>query len=448
MQMMQIIMTCPICRRVYTDKTMYRFSFIKIFVLFILMAALFSCSSSKKSSKPRNFDTLYDPKSLSIFPEVLLLSKDTDSSEIRIRIKQEELLFNQSNAENKLLAQVNIKYDLYTSENYEHSSASGNYNYSIEKLQKTDYQSFAFSVPAGQNNAYFIEITITDLNRNTERLLFKSINRTKPINQQDFAIYDKNTNQLYFYPFIKSGQSFSVKHYKNNFDSLYVSFYRSDFSIPLPPARIENLTDSFVLADSSFVFYPDSADFSCFETEGIYFFSPVKNQKEGFSLFNFGFGYPDVITPCQLFEPLQYLAQVGKCVNDSADGRNIKLAVDNFWLAKAKNINRSRELIKIFYSRVKYANIFFTSYKPGWQTERGMIYIIYGPPDNLFKSEKEERWIYQPKDLGPGVIFNFEQIEHPFSTNHYILNRAKQKITGWDDAVKLWNSGEVYYYQP
>jgi len=95
-----------------------------------------------------------------------------------------------------------------------------------------------------------------------------------------------------------------------------------------------------------------------------------------------------------------------------------------------------------------YANSFFTSYKPGWQTDRGMIYIIYGPPDYLYKSAKEERWIYSPRDLGPGVVFNFEIVPHKFSTNHFILNRAKQKITGWDEAVKMWNSGEVFYFQP
>ena len=77
-----------------------------------------------------------------------------------------------------------------------------------------------------------------------------------------------------------------------------------------------------------------------------------------------------------------------------------------------------------------------------------MIYIVYGQPDYLYKSVNEERWIYNPRDLGTGIIFNFENITHSFSTNHFELNRAKQKNTGWDDAVKLWNSGEVYYYQP
>jgi len=40
------------------------------------------------------------------------------------------------------------------------------------------------------------------------------------------------------------------------------------------------------------------------------------------------------------------------------------------------------------------ANYFFTSYKPGWMTDRGMIYIVLGPPVILHKGDDFEEWIY------------------------------------------------------
>ena len=167
----------------------------------------------------------------------------------------------------------------------------------------------------------------------------------------------------------------------------------------------------------------------------------------GFYLYNFGNKFPEFKKPSDLIKPLSYLSIDDSIVSDTLDEKMIKLELDNFWLSRAKNMDRSRELIKVFYSRVKYANYYFTSYKPGWQTDRGMIYIIYGSPDYILKTINEEQWIYNPSDIWPGNVFVFENIQHKFSRNHYVLNRLKQKSTGWDDAVKLWNSGEVYYYQ-
>ena len=56
---------------------------------------------------------------------------------------------------------------------------------------------------------------------------------------------------------------------------------------------------------------------------------------------------------------------------------NRKIALDNFWLGFTNNVERSRELVRIYYNRVLYANYFFSSYKEGWQNrQRNDIYYI------------------------------------------------------------------------
>lgn len=425
-----------------------KLSLISTIVVFILIAAFVSCSSSKKASKPRNFDSLYNPSIISLFPDIQIASESENSSLVNIRIRQQELLFNQANKENKLQANLKITYHLFEIGNSEQLSDSGTISYSLDKNPSAEFHFIDFSIPAKVNANYFIEIKFEDLNRKSERTIFKTINRDKKTNQQDIVVKNPETQELYFDPFIKKDQPFEIKHYKLEFDSLFVFFYKNKFSTPLPPNRQEYIQDSLNTPDTTFIFYPDSVNYDNFKAEGIYYFSFEQFAENGFALFNFGPNYPNVVSPCQLYEPLNYLTNIGNCYDDTTNGRMTKLAVDNFWLSKAKNINRSRELIKIFYTRVMFANSFFTSYKPGWQTDRGMIYTIYGPPDYLYKSAKEERWIYSPRDLGPGVVFNFEIVPHKFSTNHFILNRSKQKITGWDEAVKMWNSGEVFYFQP
>ncbi|MBT4927334.1 GWxTD domain-containing protein, partial [bacterium] len=48
------------------------------------------------------------------------------------------------------------------------------------------------------------------------------------------------------------------------------------------------------------------------------------------------------------------------------------------------NIN---ELMEEYYIRVNYVNEYFNmSWKEGWETDFGMIYILFGPPDEIQRS--------------------------------------------------------------
>ncbi len=41
------------------------------------------------------------------------------------------------------------------------------------------------------------------------------------------------------------------------------------------------------------------------------------------------------------------------------------------------------ELMEEYYERVSYVNEHFDGWQPGWETDRGMIYILFGPPDEI-----------------------------------------------------------------
>ena len=41
------------------------------------------------------------------------------------------------------------------------------------------------------------------------------------------------------------------------------------------------------------------------------------------------------------------------------------------------------ELMNEYYKRVSYANENFDGWKDGWETDRGMVYILFGPPDQV-----------------------------------------------------------------
>ncbi|MGH9625031.1 MAG: GWxTD domain-containing protein, partial [Bryobacteraceae bacterium] len=73
------------------------------------------------------------------------------------------------------------------------------------------------------------------------------------------------------------------------------------------------------------------------------------------------------------------------------------------------------------YRRRAFANKHFASSEPGWKTDRGHIYIVYGPPDEIesHPSTAQHRyptqvWMYRHvKGLGNNRTFTFVDFEGP-----------------------------------
>jgi len=73
-----------------------------------------------------------------------------------------------------------------------------------------------------------------------------------------------------------------------------------------------------------------------------------------------------------------------------------------FWAALDPTPNTPRnEAFEEYYSRIDYANKNFKSYTDGWMTDKGMVYIIFGPPTSYERTQDYynpnriyERWYY------------------------------------------------------
>ncbi len=72
-----------------------------------------------------------------------------------------------------------------------------------------------------------------------------------------------------------------------------------------------------------------------------------------------------------------------------------------FWKKKDPTPNTERnELMEEYYSRVEYANKNFKHYIAGWKTDMGMVFIVFGTPNNVDRhpfdidSKPYEVWYY------------------------------------------------------
>lgn len=88
----------------------------------------------------------------------------------------------------------------------------------------------------------------------------------------------------------------------------------------------------------------------------------------------------------------------------SASGEAKRKAFLEFWRALDPIPDTPRnELMDEYYSRVAYANAHFRSFRPGWETDLGMVYIIYGQPDDIerhpfdMNNKPYQVWFYYAK---------------------------------------------------
>src|SRR6202790_310441 len=85
--------------------------------------------------------------------------------------------------------------------------------------------------------------------------------------------------------------------------------------------------------------------------------------------------------------------------------------VDQFWLRRDPTPDTvENEFKEEHYRRIAYANQRYASGIPGWKTDRGRIYITYGPPDEI--EDHSSGGTYQrPLEQGGGTtsVYPFQQ---------------------------------------
>jgi len=69
-------------------------------------------------------------------------------------------------------------------------------------------------------------------------------------------------------------------------------------------------------------------------------------------------------------------------------GKELESIFLSFWKKRDPTPNTSlNELMEEYYIRVNYVNEYFNmSWREGWETDFGMIYILFGPPDQIERS--------------------------------------------------------------
>lgn len=413
-------------------------------IQFLLTLTLFlSCDTTRKISN-RNIAYLYSPSLLFVNPEYKTFNFSQDSVRVFFRLNTRDLLHKIDDSLGVFRSDFVITHSVYGGYEYKNEPDTGQHFYSYIRESEDDAGEIVnhFDFACRDSFDYVLQLTLTDMNRNQAVVHYLTLDRTGNQSSSNFVLFDAEKNTPIIRNYSDTAMLVKLFYRGNGSGKLFMRYFINDFPLSPPPFTGEDLKPLSYISDKTVQFNIEEATEFLMNHPGIYHFQFDTLEKEGYSFFLFEKDFPLITSAESLIETIRYLTTREEYdkIRNSTDR---KKAVDDYWLSMAGNRERARLLIKSYYSRVQWANLLFSSYQEGWKTDRGIIYIIFGPPSSVYRSEQTETWSYSQNTFYGNLNFQFDRIKNPFTANDYILRRNQYYEMPWYRAVDSWRDGRV-----
>jgi GWxTD domain-containing protein len=135
--------------------------------------------------------------------------------------------------------------------------------------------------------------------------------------------------------------------------------------------------------------------------------------------------------------------------------------IEEFWSKRDPSPdNEVNEFKQEFYRRIEYANTHFNEGMPGWKTDRGRIYLFFGPPDrierrpmlNYPEAKGLQLWIYYGYNFGVEFVdkrgdgsYTFDPYSGVFGSFFDAMEMAKLGLTTINPANEDWTKKFMDY---
>ena len=326
---------------------------------FISLFLLFSLTANAQLLRDINYSYQYDPTNLFTF-NWRVIKADNGYT----------ILYDLQKADTT--HQLDLKVEFETRESISQKSGV-TIPYSARTIQFNPEQGHKLVVA---------KITVTTKGKPKEFLYHKSL----PKNKSYYLTFNQTP---VIQPYIRTGSSALLKG-ANPSQTLYAGYYGNPFPAAAPAfSSAQAKVAKVIKPDSIFVINPETV----FTNKGLYLVQSDTASTEGFA-FRVEEDYPKLGKLQSLVDPLIYV-----CTKQETDklkqAGNDKKKFDQVILALTGNEERARNFMRSYFKRIELANQYFSSYKEGWKTDRGMIYVVFGIPDEVYLFEDREIWEYK-----------------------------------------------------
>ncbi|MBA2613881.1 MAG: GWxTD domain-containing protein [Bacteroidetes bacterium] len=361
-----------------------------------------------------------------------------------LEIKNENLIYKRPDTSFAFYADLRISYKLLTEPNSRKILDSSSYHVIDRASEQVELKSLVsrFNLSAKNNANYYLEIQVFDLNKKIKYTKGLNIYKKNGFTEQNFLV--TYNDAISFKTHFLKNETVVVRFSNPAITQITVNCFFKEFGPALPPFSTKAIDEFKYKPDSIFKIDLSTNQFQLtMPNYGFLHITPNTTVNDGLTLYTYDKTFPGVSNSDEMISCTRYLmvkAEFDSCKN----AIDKKVAIDNFWIGIAGSKERAKELLKRYYGRVKEANKYYTSYTQGWKTDRGMIFIVFGSPTNIYKSTKGETWIYGIETNPNATRFVFNKTQNPFTDNDFILERSQFFREPYYTAVDFWRQGHVF----
>lgn len=257
-----------------------------------------------------------------------------------------------------------------------------------------------------------------------------------------FTLFNKTGQQPQLRNYVNVGDSIVIRDVNGTSKPLFGVRYQHDFDAASSPMNTSPRTTSKSLNVDSTLTITTNQPF-VLPKEGLYYFVEDTTDASGIGLVVADKRFPKLTRPEKLIKPVLYMSTSSE-ISELNQAQDTKKAFDRYWLSMMSgNEEVARKTIKAYFDRVEEANRLFTTYKEGWKTDKGMIYIVLGAPDRVQRNREREVWVYNRRANVSEVNFTFTKKPNQFVDDHYELVRYIEYQPIWYPIVEAWRTGAI-----
>ncbi|MDI6833914.1 MAG: GWxTD domain-containing protein [Bacteroidales bacterium] len=398
-----------------------------LILFFICLLLLYSCKTSDISNSFA-FKEIYQSGSNSINANVSLSHVNDSTSFFYLQLDTTNLHFTNTNTSlNTINEYANIECKIEIFDTLDKILTYKNFNFEIIDT----INSWDTLIKLKINNDFKGYCKVYLRSNNNSFVKFLDIDKSNPYSNDWFQTNLKNDHLLFI------GDTLEIKHLIKNIDTFKCIVYKSP-PIAAPPFAVElnnkNIELSKIKELQISATNPLVANIDLMNTlvsinidttpTGIFFIIVPEY-------------FPEIKYQEELIPPMRYITSETE-FNKLMNSDNSKRAVDSFWLAQIGDIQRATEIIKKYYLRVINANRYFTDIQPGWQTDRGLIYIVQGQPNYIYRTYSTEVWLYGSRDEMYSKSYYFYRTKISNNLFTWKLFRSIDYKPFWFHNVNLW----------
>lgn len=412
-------------------------------LLFLLALVFLTCQTRRQyATKPTK--SLINPDSDLLEVNAVAYHINDSITCTYLEIKNENLVYKRPDTTLAFYAELRISYKLMSEPNSRKVLDSSSYYLTDRASEKVEVKSIfsKFNLKAAYGMDYYLDIQVLDINKKIRYSKGLNIYKRNRVGAQNFLV--TKDELISFKEHFLKDEEVIVKFSNSAITQVTVDCFFKEFGPALPPFSTKAPDELKYKPDSVFVLTLATNQYRLTMPEkGFYHVTSDATSREGITLYTYDKTFPGVSNNDEMINCTRYIMSRSE-FEECKDAAEKKAAIDRFWLTIGGSNERARELLKRYYGRVKEANKNYSSYTQGWKTDRGMLFIVFGPPVNIYRGRNDETWIYGSEGSASSQRFVFKKAQNPFSDNDYILERSQFYKDPWYTAVDYWRQGHVY----